>query len=143
MSAAYRDPDVRLDAASRRVCATFTVRNDSGETWAAAEGFGIGYHLFDAETGTLIVDGTRVQLERDFKPGESAPVRLEFEVPPEDGRYRVIVSPMREGVCWYYERGWPFLLVEVSTESPASNARAWPRAARCGANGCCAPLAAR
>jgi lipopolysaccharide transport system permease protein len=120
MSAAYLERDVRLDATSRRVRAEFTVRNDSGETWAAAEGFGIGYHLFDAESGTLIVDGARVQLERDLKPGESAPVRLEFEVPPEDGRYRVLVSAMREGVCWYYERGWPFLLVEASTAGGAA-----------------------
>jgi lipopolysaccharide transport system permease protein len=33
-------------------------------------------------------------------------------VPPEDGRYQVMLSPMREGECWYYDRGWPFLLVE-------------------------------
>src|SRR5260370_5947230 len=23
---------------------------------------------------------------------------------------------MRENICWYYERGWPFLLVEGATE---------------------------
>ena len=40
--------------------ADFAIRNDSDETWRAAEGFGVGYHLFDAETGTLIVDGARV-----------------------------------------------------------------------------------
>jgi lipopolysaccharide transport system permease protein len=49
------------------------------------------------------------------KPGESMPVAIEIAVPPEDGRYQVLVSPMREGVCWYYEKGWPFLLVEATS----------------------------
>ena len=50
----------------------FEIRNDSAETWRAAEGFGVGYHLFDADTGTLIVDGARVHPEQDVKPGETA-----------------------------------------------------------------------
>ena len=27
----------------------------------------------------------------------------------------VLVSPMREDVCWYYEKGGPFLLLEAAT----------------------------
>ena len=60
----------------------------------------------------MLVDGGRVPPEQDIKPGESTCVRLDFDLPPEDGRYQVVLSPMREGECWYYERGWPFLLVE-------------------------------
>ena len=26
---------------------------------------------------------------------------------------------MRENVCWYYEKGWPFLLVEAATDDGA------------------------
>ena len=43
-------------------------------------------------------------------------VRLDFELPAEDGRYQVMLSPMREGVCWYYDQGWPFLLVECAAK---------------------------
>jgi lipopolysaccharide transport system permease protein len=46
-------------------------------------------------------------------------VRLDFEVPAEDGRYHVVLSPMREGVCWYYDQGWPFLLVECAARDGA------------------------
>ena len=60
MSAAYGEPKVRLDPGGRVAHVEFTIRNDSRETWRAAEGFRVGYHLFDAETGTLIVDGARV-----------------------------------------------------------------------------------
>ena len=89
----------------------FHIRNDSGEAWRAADGFAIGYHIFDAEAGTLIVDGPRIPL--DLGPGEATQVSLAFELPPEPGRYQVFISPMRENVCWYYEQGWPFLVVEA------------------------------
>jgi lipopolysaccharide transport system permease protein len=121
MKAAYLEPEVRLDPATRTAHARFAVRNDSQLTWRASEGFGFGYHLFDADTGTLIVDGARVHPEHDVKPGESARVQLDFELPAEDGRYQVLLSPMRENVCWYYEQGWPFLLVEGSTERGAAS----------------------
>lgn len=88
------------------------VRNESRETWRAADGFAIGYHLFDSDTGILIVDGARVHPARDIAPGEAMPVALDFELPPENGSYQVLVSPMREQVCWYYERGWPFVVIE-------------------------------
>jgi lipopolysaccharide transport system permease protein len=120
MSVRYLEPRIQFDAGARVVHAEFALRNDSAETWRAAEGFRVGYHLFDTDTGTLIVDGPRVALDRDLAPGESARVRLAFEVPPEDGRYRVLISPMREGVRWYYETGWPALAVEASTAGGAS-----------------------
>ena len=56
MSAAYLSPEVKLDAGKRTAHAEFEIQNDSQAVWRAAEGFGIGYHLFDAETGTLIVE---------------------------------------------------------------------------------------
>ena len=108
MSAGYEDVRVTAGATTS---VEFTLRNESGETWRAAEGFRVGYHLFDSHTGTLIVDGERAEIG-DLKPGESAAVHLHFDWPPEDGRYRVLISPMREGVRWYYESGWPALALE-------------------------------
>ena len=127
MSARYIDPRIVMDAGARvggLAYAEFGLRNETAETWRAAEGFRVGYHLFDANTGTLIVDGPREELERDVAPGETAQVRLGFEVPPEDGRYRVLISPMREGVRWYYETGWPALAVEAWTEGGVSRVEA-------------------
>jgi lipopolysaccharide transport system permease protein len=150
MNATYLEPEITLDAGARMVHADFEIRNDSGETWRSAEGFGVGYHLFDAETGTLIVDGARDHPEREVKPGERARIHLDFELPGEDGRYQVLLSPMRENVCWYYEKGWPFLLVESSTESGkvrldrvrvATQSRlAWERAIRAVARAFVLPL---
>jgi lipopolysaccharide transport system permease protein len=114
MNADYLMLDTTVDPETRRGHTEFLIRNQSGETWRASEGFAIGYQLFDAETGTLVVDGARMPPEHDVKPGDAAPVILDFELPPEDGRYQVFISPMREGVCWYHERDWPFLLVEAA-----------------------------
>lgn len=120
MNASYLQPKLEWDAGRRAAHVEFSVRNDSAATWRASEGFRVGYHLFDTETGTLIVDGVRTPPERDVAPGESAKFSLDFEVPAENGRYQVLLSPMQENVCWYYDRGWPFLLVESETASGAA-----------------------
>ena len=112
-AAAYLNQRVELDAATGKLRAEFDIRNQSGETWRAAEGFFVGVHLFDADTGTLIVDGVRVTPERDLKPGESARIGIELDLPAENGRFQALISPLREHVCWFYEQGWPFLLVEA------------------------------
>jgi lipopolysaccharide transport system permease protein len=116
MSTAIVVLQVTLPRGATTVHAEFLIRNQMKEVWRASEGFGVGVHIFDAETGTLIVDGPRVQPERDVKPNDAMPVRLDFELPAEDGRYQVLLSPMRENVCWYYEKGWSFLAVDAVTE---------------------------
>jgi lipopolysaccharide transport system permease protein len=120
MSASYRNPRATLQAGTRAVHAEFDIANDSAESWRAAEGFGVGYHLYETESGALIVDGARVHPAGDIAPGESLHIRLDFDLPAEDGRYQVRLSPMREGVCWYYDRGWPFLLVEATVKDGAA-----------------------
>jgi lipopolysaccharide transport system permease protein len=119
MSAAYQAPQLKLDASTRTVHATFEVRNETQEAWRPSEGFGVGHHLFDSETGTLIVDGARVHPAQDVAPGESMQVSLDFELPAEDGRYQVRLSPMREKVCWYYDRGWEFLVFDATVKEGA------------------------
>jgi lipopolysaccharide transport system permease protein len=118
MSATYSNQRVKLDA--RNVHAEFDVRNDAPEPWRSAEGFGVGHHLFDADSGTLIVDGARVHPGHDIAPGESLHVALDFELPAEDGRYQVRLSPMRENVCWYYDKGWEFVAVEAVVKDGAA-----------------------
>src|SRR5437763_3976067 len=106
MSAQYQATNVEV--AGLQVHAAFDLENTSGETWSGAEGFGVGYHVFDPETDTLVVDGARTRVEQD-----RAHLDMSFELPSEPGRYRVFVSPMRENVAWYYEKGWRFLLIDA------------------------------
>jgi lipopolysaccharide transport system permease protein len=115
MNAAYESPDVRLSG-NLHVEARFNLRNTSGDPWRPEEGFAAGFHIYDAETGTLVVDGERQPPSGDVAPGGSVPVDLRFALPPEPGRYDVFISPMREDVCWFYTLGWPFLRVEATVE---------------------------
>lgn len=117
MTAVYSVPRVEMDPDARLVKAAFQIRNASSETWRPSEGFAFGYHIFDPDTGTLIVDGARVPPAAEVAPGEAVRMDLRFELPPEPGRYQIFVSAMREDVCWYYERGWPFLLIDSEVEA--------------------------
>jgi lipopolysaccharide transport system permease protein len=100
------------------------VRNDSGERWSAAEGFAFSYQVYDAAAATVIADGARQVPEGDVAPGGTAHVRIAVEFPPEDGCYYALIGPMREGVCWYSGRGWPFLMVECRVESGVADVTA-------------------
>jgi SAM-dependent methyltransferase len=112
---AYEDTDVRLSG-ELQVEARFNLRNTSGDPWRPEEGFAAGFHIYDSETGTLVVDGERQPPPGDVAPGGSVPVDLRFALPPEPGHYDVFISPMRENVCWFYTLGWPFLRVEAIVE---------------------------
>jgi len=114
-NAAYEDTDVRLSA-ELQVQARFNLRNTSGDPWRPEEGFAASFHIYDSETGTLVVDGERQSPPGDVAPGGSVPVDLRFALPPEPGRYDVFISPMRENVCWFYTLGWPFLRLEATVE---------------------------
>lgn len=102
MSAEYRSPKAAAAGAGLLVSFDF----QSAETGLLA-----GYHVFDPETDTLVIDGARIPIE-----GAAAHLEMTVELPPEPGRYRVLVSPMRENVAWYYQRGWRFLLIDARVE---------------------------
>jgi lipopolysaccharide transport system permease protein len=109
MRAVFRNPSVSLQ--DRTLTVRAEVVNDSPRAWTTAEGWAAGYHLFDEPTGTLVVDGERTGL--DLGPGASAAVELSIAAPPEPGIYSIYVSAMQEHVAWWYEKGWPFVLVDL------------------------------
>src|SRR5689334_17373020 len=115
MTARVENPDVANHGRSIR--ATFEIRNVSGEPLRLAEGFAVGYHIFDPTSDALVVDGPRVAPGADIAPGESRRFDLRFDLPAEPGRYRVFVSLMQENVCWFYERGSQFLLIDAAVET--------------------------
>ncbi len=92
---------------------TLRVENTTAQIWKAEEGYAAGYQIFDPETGTLVREGERVPLPRDLAPGQAVDIKVRVEFPPEPGRYRTFVSAMREHVCWFYDRGARFTVVDA------------------------------
>jgi lipopolysaccharide transport system permease protein len=115
MSIGYQQPRV-VRQGDLRLRIEFTARNRSGEPWPADQGFAFGYLMFDPETDTLVRDGPRALLPGVVPPEGETPLALAIDLPPEPGRYRIVVSPLREGVAWYSERGWPFLLLDAAVQ---------------------------
>jgi lipopolysaccharide transport system permease protein len=93
------------------------VENTTAEVWKPGEGYAASYQVFDAETGTLVLEGERIPLARDLAPGQALEAEVRVEFPPEPGRYRAFVSALREDVCWYYDRGARFTVVDAQVAS--------------------------
>ena len=123
-----------------------TLENAGGAAWKehsvpAEEGGGengkamigpvrLGYQVFDARTGRRVMDGGRTPLGEDWMPGEARPIVAEIALPPGEGLYRIVVSPVQEEVAWFYERGSEFLEIEVSATPERVDVRRVRRATR-------------
>jgi len=112
VSAPFRSTEVRLDGGSLKV--QCEIVNQSPDSWSLENGWAAGYHLFDEPTGTLVVDGARQPL--NLAPTEGRNLAMEIALPPEPGQYNICVSVMREHVAWFYNEGWPFLLIDVAVD---------------------------
>lgn len=122
MSVDFRKAEVRLTEGVAEI--RCEVSNRGPEAWRAQEGWAAGYHLFDEPTGTLVVDGDRIPL--DLERGQSRELHLRIALPPEPGEYNIHVSILREHVAWFYQRGWPFLLIDVTVDDAgAAQLRGW------------------
>jgi len=75
----------------------------------------LGYNVFDARTGLLVMEGQHLGFGDDCEPGSRRDLKTEIQLPPEDGNYRVWLSPVQENVAWFYERGSDFIEIELSS----------------------------
>ena len=123
-----------------------TIENVSGYIWteehAAAEQEGnvaaparigpvlLGYQVFDAESGLLVMDGERISLGGDCAPGGRCDASAEIQLPPEEGQYQVRISPVQEQVAWFDERGSEFVLVTVDSTASGVTVRSVRRTTR-------------
>jgi lipopolysaccharide transport system permease protein len=106
------------------VAVRLRVENTTADFWKAEDGYAAGYQVFDPETGTLVSEGARIPLS--LAPGQAAEIEVRVEFPPEPGRYRAFVSALRENVCWFYDRGARFTVVDAEVAQGAlRNVRTW------------------
>lgn len=122
MTAEFRNTSVAL--ANRALIVRSEIFNRSETAWRSGDGWNTGYHLFDDPTGTLVIDGARSPL--DLPAAGNSRMDTEIALPAEPGDYSVCVSAMQEHVAWFYEKGWPFILIDVSVaDDGAATLRRW------------------
>jgi lipopolysaccharide transport system permease protein len=121
-TAEFRNTTVRL--VGRTLSVRGEIANRTRTDWNCADGWSTGFHLFDAPSGTLVVDGERAPL--DLPAGGDRHFETQVAIPPEPGEYSIYVSVMREHVAWFYDRGWRFILIDVSVdENGTASLRRW------------------
>jgi hypothetical protein len=95
-----------LAAASTVEIATL-VRNEGDATWPAdgrSDGWyrvDLGYRWFDAAGRAAVLEGRRSRLPRDLEPGGSLQLGVTVTAPAAPGRYRLLITAVQEGVCWF------------------------------------------
>ena len=84
-----------------------------------SSGAALGYLVLDPVTGAMIEDGGRAGLPG----GADGAVHGEIvvELPEEDGWYRVLISPVEEGVAWLYQQGSDALVMDVEVKAGAAH----------------------
>lgn len=96
-----------------------SVANESKEIWY---GYGqnpicLSYHWTKTNGDLFIYDGIRTELMKpELSPGEAIEQQISIEAPNVPGKYRLVLTIVQEGVCWFEDRGFkPAVLdIEVS-----------------------------
>jgi len=134
--------DIAVTFSNGRAAVSLQAENLGGDAWEAQRGDSIGCQIYDADNDNYLEEGPHQLLEQPVAPGASRRLKLDLETPSETGRYRLLVSLLREGEGWFFEQGSPFVLLEIevadgdvrllhstSTTSAALGRRRWARTA--------------
>ncbi len=73
----------------------------------------IGWQIYDPATALFISEGEWSPLDVDLGPGESTGFELNIAMPPQDGPYRLYISPVDQEAGWSYSNGERFVIADV------------------------------
>jgi len=104
--------DLNLSAQDASVSIEFTLSNTGAFEWKRDRLF-VAWQFFDPETGRFIAEGQWTPIAHDTQPGETVPVNVTIEFPPEMGGYQVYLSTVSEDSGWAYQHGEPFILIHA------------------------------
>jgi hypothetical protein len=86
-----------------------SIRNTGAQAWPvepidkAGQFVHMSYAWLD-ESGRSVMDGDRTGLPNEMRPGDTARVRILIKTPPIRGNYTLVLSPVQEGVAWFYQQ---------------------------------------
>jgi lipopolysaccharide transport system permease protein len=92
------------------------IENRSESTWTAAQGFAVGWQIYDPLTSVFLSEGDWKPLAADVAPGRSADTTLDVELPAEPGAYRVFVAPVLGDDGWAHQHGAKLLVIDAAVD---------------------------
>lgn len=116
MDARYHDVQAAAGDHDPFVTLRFRLENCTRAPWHSRLGFHLGSQVYDPETATFITEGEWSPIDVELSPGQTQPFEVKLSIPPQDGPYRVYVSPLHEKSGWFYPRGTPFIIVDAVVE---------------------------
>jgi SAM-dependent methyltransferase len=112
-----------LPTGARAECA-LRLQNASAVAWRQ-DTYGIfraGNHWRDAAGTMLVQDDGRVSLPRTVEPGDTVPVTVPVQAPPDPGYYICEFDIVHEAISWFADRGSEAVQVRVRVGAVRSEA---------------------
>jgi lipopolysaccharide transport system permease protein len=114
VNARYHQLEAIVDERRHAIRVRFRLENRSNVEWSAGAGYHLGWQVYDPVTATFITEGEWAPFDVEAPPGETRDFELHVTLPPQNGPYRVFVSPVHELYGWFYPKGGQFVLIDAA-----------------------------
>lgn len=94
-----------------------TLSNTGAEVWHGKGAYPVflSYHWQNADGSYFVYDGLRSELKNQVVlPGKSVQEVVRVIAPNEKGKFKLILTVVQEGVCWFEDRGFKSLNVMIA-----------------------------
>ena len=83
------------------------IENTGEETWPTNGALGSGMfvnlaYVWINENGQVALEGGRASFSEPMQPNDKAKVSVILKTPVKTGKYKLVISPVQEGVRWFY-----------------------------------------
>ncbi|WP_111747858.1 methyltransferase domain-containing protein [Salinisphaera orenii] len=123
--AAQELPDVLRTGGGAKI--PIRIENRSDFVWESTgdQPVNAAYHWYGADGAPLVFDGIRTPLPQPIEPGQMAELDLQVLPPNQPGEHSLMLTLVREGVCWFEEQGFaaPVYDIPVDWNLPKSTSR--------------------
>ena len=112
------------------------VENCTGQTWDVnrSDCLRLGVRLQTSTGGIRELDGI-VLPGSAAQPNGQGTVALQVQLPDQSGKYRLVIDVVKEGVCWFSDRGSKPLVFSINIPSETETPAIFEEVVRCIKNG--------
>ncbi|PPD51123.1 MAG: hypothetical protein CTY13_00155 [Methylobacter sp.] len=94
------------------------IENTGRETWPAngTSSPGMFVHLsyvWTNENGQVALEGNRSTFPEPMQPNDKAKISVFIKTPNQPGKYKLVISPVQEGVSWFYSKNATDIAKEI------------------------------